>query len=196
MTTPATEVGGQAQAQYADARVREQRQPAGGSNFFTRKYGPLPGWGWSLIIAGAGVGYYLWRKRSQTPATGTATSGTGTAYGWAGTGTGVAAYGAELAAIQREIGALQNGTASTTTSTTSTETFKMPNLKGMTLDRAHQVLDAAGLTYNKNPGASKRGFDRIITAHNPPAGATVHKGQRVGITWHYVKEKTGTKGKK
>jgi hypothetical protein len=77
------------------------RPPAAGGNFLTRKYGPLPGWGWGALGALGAGGYYLWRKHqaSTAPATtATDTSTTDTA--------------PDISAIQSEVQQLQ-GAAST-----------------------------------------------------------------------------------
>lgn len=49
-------------------------EPGVAAGAFTKKIGPLPGWAWVVIIAGAVWAFYLWRKRGAastvTPAAG------------------------------------------------------------------------------------------------------------------------------
>jgi hypothetical protein len=65
--------------------------PVGGENLLTRKFGPLPVWGWALTAIGTGIGgYFLWQsqkkvskndgdedERSATPALPESTQGAG-----------------------------------------------------------------------------------------------------------------------
>jgi hypothetical protein len=98
MTTPAGAVASDAsRAQQQAARPGEKQQ-----GFFSRKYGPLPGWGWSLVVAGGALAYFWWRKRQAAGSTAAAT------------GTTAGATASSIGALQREIDALQNGTAGTT----------------------------------------------------------------------------------
>jgi Domain of unknown function (DUF4214) len=43
-------------------------QPGGG-NIFTRHYGPLPGWGWLAVVAGAGLVFYLYKQGQSASST-------------------------------------------------------------------------------------------------------------------------------
>lgn len=53
---------------------------SGGGGMLTRKLGPLPTWGWLLIITGLAAGYYLIEKRkTASSATTAATTATSTA---------------------------------------------------------------------------------------------------------------------
>lgn len=81
----------------AERPVRGSAPPPQRGNALTRKYGPLPGWGWAGLAAVAAVGVWWWRNR-QASQTGTATN----------TVTGVD-YSGELATIQSEIQNLQGG---------------------------------------------------------------------------------------
>jgi hypothetical protein len=116
VTTPAGAVAGNAQAAQRDAgqRERAQPQPAGGTGFFGRKYGPLKGWQWSIAAGGLALAYFWWRSRSKAATSATATSSTGTGTGYAG----------QIAALQQEIDQLQGQSATSTTTgpTTGTST--------------------------------------------------------------------------
>ncbi len=75
-------------------------------NAFTKKYGPLPGWGWAGLAALAAVGVWWYRNRqsqqaAQAAQANTAASGPGTD------------YGPQIATLQSEIQQLQ-GAGSTT----------------------------------------------------------------------------------
>jgi len=40
--------------------------PVGGENLLTRKFGPLPVWGWALTAIGTGIGgYFLWQSQKK-----------------------------------------------------------------------------------------------------------------------------------
>jgi hypothetical protein len=121
MTTPIGAVAGNAQATQRDAGRREVK----GGSFWTKKYGPLPGWGWSLLAGGGALAYFWWRSRGKSGLTGTAISGTGTGTGYAG----------QLASLQDEIAALQgqHGTTNTTGTGTATKKAKNP-VKGLKVD--------------------------------------------------------------
>lgn len=130
MTTPAGAVAADAQ--------RSAPKGSGADNIFSRKYGPLPGWGWALLAGGGALAFFWWRSRKAAEAT-TATSATA-ASGWANA----------ASALQREIDQLQGGatagstppivtpystgptttkpttTGTTTSKTTSTTTSKTP----------------------------------------------------------------------
>lgn len=71
-----------------------------GGDVFSKKYGPLPGWGWTLLAAGAGVAYILYRKYKSAQAA--ATTASAQTY----TPSGID-YGPQLATIQEEIQNLQ-----------------------------------------------------------------------------------------
>lgn len=73
---------------------------AGAGNAFTKKYGPLPGWGWAALAAVAAVGVWWYRSHSGASAAQAAASQDTTA------ATGDDIQG-ELATIQTEIQDLQ-----------------------------------------------------------------------------------------
>ena len=87
-------------------------------NVFTRKYGPLPGWGW-MLLAAAGVGGYLWWRNHQS-ASASASTTAGTTTDTSGT-TDTTDYADQIATLQAEIAQLQ-GAASTTTTGAGTTT--------------------------------------------------------------------------
>ncbi len=50
-------------------------EPSGGNGgMLGRKFGPLPVWGWLLIITGIGLGWYLLTRKTSSSATGTGSS--------------------------------------------------------------------------------------------------------------------------
>jgi Fibronectin type III domain len=97
----------QVAASNASAAQQEAAQREGkGGNFFSRKYGPLPGWGWSLLAAGGALAYFWWRSRSKNQAVSSGYTGTGVS--------------GQLASLQSEIDALYGQSASAVTKTTGT----------------------------------------------------------------------------
>ena len=94
--------------------------PAGGSNVFQRKFGPLPGWGW-MALAGVAAAGYLWYRNRQ----GASAADAGAASDTSGA-VGDDVQG-QLATIQTELQNLQ-GEESTEGSTTpaSSGTGKTP----------------------------------------------------------------------
>jgi hypothetical protein len=88
--------------------------PAGSGldDFFAKKYGPLPGWGWTALAAG-GAGLYVWYRDKHAASTGTSTA-TGTSSATTGFD-----YAPSIAAQQSEIQALQQGQAASNTAATS-----------------------------------------------------------------------------
>lgn len=54
-----------------------QQAPAGGGSLLTRKLGPLPTWGWLVIVTAAGIGFYLYQKHKQASAAQNSNSGGG-----------------------------------------------------------------------------------------------------------------------
>lgn len=55
---------------------------AGGGNILTRKIGPIPGWGWLVIVA-AGTGLFIWWRSKKSSSSSSSTTG-GTASSSAG----------------------------------------------------------------------------------------------------------------
>jgi Fibronectin type III domain len=100
MTTPAGAVASDAQAAQRQAAKPGQKT----GNFLTQKYGPLPGWAWSLIVGGGALAYLVWRKREAAKTSAATTSAT------------AGATAAALSALQQEIDSLQYGTAVSTSS--------------------------------------------------------------------------------
>lgn len=85
--------------------VTPPRPQAQRGNMFTRKYGPLPGWGWAALAAAGAVGYMWWRNRQATTAAAASTAGTAPT-GQAGPGID---YGPQIATLQAEVQQLQGG---------------------------------------------------------------------------------------
>lgn len=52
------------------------RQTSGSGSLLTQKYGPLPGWGWLVIVV---AGFYLWNKVRGGSSSGTTTASGGAA---------------------------------------------------------------------------------------------------------------------
>ena len=96
-------------------RARATAAPSAGGNFFTKKFGPLPGWGWAALAAVGAVGYMYWRNRQNAAA---AAAGGDTA-GAAADNSGAVTddITGQLSTIQTEIEALQ-GAESTEGSST------------------------------------------------------------------------------
>ena len=90
-------------SEAAPERTARAPAPKAGGNFFTKKYGPLPGWGWLALAATGGV-VFIWYRNRKAAAAATTTSAT-TAAGTAATDTGNP--GADTAALQSEIQQLQ-----------------------------------------------------------------------------------------
>lgn len=121
MTTPAGAVA-------ADAEATQKAAPKtrGGDSFFSKKYGPLPGWGWALLAAGGALAFFWWKERKGQQATATTASTAMTAYSGSGWEGAVSALQAEIQQLQGEgatsVASTTAGTTSKTTSTTGTST--------------------------------------------------------------------------
>lgn len=76
-----------------------------GGNFFQRKYGPLPAWGW-ILLAAAGAGGYLWYRNRQGATAASTAASTGT------TDPNAENDASELATIQTEIQDLEGSESS------------------------------------------------------------------------------------
>lgn len=92
------------------APERTARAPSAraGGNFFTKKYGPLPGWGWIALGATGGAVFIWWRKRSAANAA--APTGSAAATGTAADTTGDVT-GEQAAVIQSEVQQLQGASS-------------------------------------------------------------------------------------
>lgn len=53
----------------------------GGGNFFTQKYGPLPGWAWIIVTFALVYIYMKYKSSKSSTSTTTTTTGTGTSTG-------------------------------------------------------------------------------------------------------------------
>jgi Fibronectin type III domain len=112
MTTPAGAVASDTRAAQRQAAAGTKPAPKGGDSLFSRKYGPLPGWGWALLAGGGALAFFWWRSRESKTTTATTASTTpATGTGWANAAN----------ALQAEITALQ-GSSATSVTTTKTST--------------------------------------------------------------------------
>jgi hypothetical protein len=114
------------------------RPPAGGS-FLTRKYGPLPGWGWIVLGAAGAGGYYLWRRAHPAAPAPAATTADATSTDTA----------PDIAAVQSEVQQLQ-GAASTDIARDTTEASKE------TKTAAQETKTAAQLAAEEKKDTSER----------------------------------------
>lgn len=91
--------------------MSEQAPETGGGGFsFSKKYGPLPAWGWiALAAVGAGVWWYVRSRKAAAAAAAPAASSTDTSS---------TDYAGELSTIQSEVQQLQ-GAESTETGSAS-----------------------------------------------------------------------------
>jgi Fibronectin type III domain len=110
VTTPAGAVAADAQRQATPPRG------GGADNIFSKKYGPLPGWGWTLLAAGGALAVFWWRKRKAAETAATAATAVTTQTGWQNA----------AEALQQEIDRLQ-GTSSSTGISTLTPPNPPPN---------------------------------------------------------------------
>jgi hypothetical protein len=188
MTTPAGAVA-------ADAKATQQQagsKTKGGGDFFSRKYGPLPGWGWALLAAGGALAFFWWRSRESKASTSSTTSTALTGSGWAGAAN----------ALQQEIDQLQGQgatstatttaktTSKTTTTTTPTATLvTVPNVVGMRTDKAAvPTIKAAGLKPHIGGGFSSTEVN-YVNSQTPGAGTKVAKGSTVDLGSTHTKPK-------
>ncbi len=163
-------------------------RPAGGGGLdqvFSRKYGPLPGWGWAGIAAGSG---YLYYKHKQAVAA-SAASTTSAATTYSGYD-----YGPQIATIQSEVQGLQSGEAQETTTTPPTTTTSsstttptsspstgpagpsapIPKVTGKTAAQARSILANAG--FNVGGGNANAPAGQIIRSQTPAAGTRISYG--------------------
>jgi len=81
----------------------------------TRKYGPLPGWGWAAAAAALAGGYIWWRRRHSATSTTSSTTSSTTAATTTSTD-----YAGEISTLQAEIQQLQGAPSSTATTSSTT----------------------------------------------------------------------------
>jgi beta-lactam-binding protein with PASTA domain len=119
-----------------------------------------------VLVVALGAGAWLIYKRNSAASTGTTTAAT-TAADTSNTGTDAG----QIGTIQSEIGDLQSSEAQDTTQ------VQVPNVVGMTQERAFNVLQAAGL--NGGGAPVQPGRTLTVNAQAPAAGAVVNKGSFV-----------------
>lgn len=188
MTTPVGAV-----AKDADSTAKSA--PKGGSSIFSKKYGPLPGWAWTGLVALGALGFVVWRSHGKKAATPTTAAATVSQFGQSTTG-----YGASIATLQGEVQQLQ-GALSHTGSTTATTTVKpttgtkttattapstvgpqvvVPKVVGLRVTPAIAKITAAGFTYKlsseRNPISEYE-----VNSQTPGAGSKAAKGSRVDL---------------
>lgn len=61
----------------------------------------------------------------------------------------------------------------------------VPNVVGLDVARAQQILGAAGLSFNQNEPGDRPHMIRIVTAESPKAGSKVAAKTHINLTWHY-----------
>lgn len=187
----------------ADAQATERSAaPKGkqGGSIFSKKYGPLPGWGWALLAAGGAFAVFWWRKREESKSTASAT-----AYTAAATGTG---WSNAANSLQDEISALQGqaATSKTSSSTTKTTTSKttsttskpitgttpnkadvtVPKVEGLRANAAIAALKAKGLKYHGSPTRNPAHEYKVVS-QTPAAGKKVAPGSRVDLGYQVIK---------
>lgn len=120
-----------------------------------------------VLVVALGAGAWLLWKRNQAGSSGTTATTTTT-----GT-TDTTDNAGQFGTIQSEIGDLQSSEAQDTTQ------VQVPNVVGMTQERAYGVLSAAGL---KAAGAPVQpGRTLTVNAQAPAAGALVNRGSVVAL---------------
>ena len=103
-------------ATESPTRARPAVAPSAGGNFFSKKYGPLPGWGWAALAAVGAVGYMYWRNRQNAAAAAAGGDTTGSA-ATDNSGAVTDDITGQLSTIQTEIEALQGEESSEGSST-------------------------------------------------------------------------------
>jgi PASTA domain len=196
VTTPAGAVAADADA--TERASRPKGKQAGGS-VFSRKYGPLPGWGWALLAAGGAIAIFWWRSREESK------TAPATAYTAAATGTG---WANAANSLQDEISSLQGqaATSKTSSSTTKTATSKttsttskpitgttpnagdvtVPKVEGLRANAAIAALKAKGLKYHGSPTRNPAHEYKVVS-QTPAAGKKVAPGSRVDLGYQEIK---------
>lgn len=131
----------------ADAEpVKVDAPPPPKQSIWTRKFGPLPGWGWAAVAAVGAAGYMWYRNRSSSSST-TGTGTSSTTGSQTSTGTGGTDYAPQLATLGAEIQQLQGAestdTASSSTGTTPTGTTATSTPSAPTPSPRHTTGHAA-----------------------------------------------------
>jgi hypothetical protein len=189
-----------------DTQRRTEKAPAKGGSFFTKKYGPLPGWGWSLLAGGGALAYFWWKHRSAQQAAATTTS-TGSSTAYSGTG-----YAGSIAALQSEIQQLQGELSTTAKTTTTTKSTTAKPTRAPSGTRTSDITSTgATLTWEPLQPASAQhsynvtawhgtgpGVETKNSVHNSTSGATSVKltglTPGTGYGWHVRAENQGGDG--
>lgn len=195
MTTPTGAVAAEAKGAHDDAARHSGTAARKSDNFFTRKYGPLPGWGWSLLAGGAALAYFWWKHRQAQQAASTTAGTTGTSTAYSGTG-----YAGELASIQSEIQQLQGELASTTTSTSkTTSTTKVTKPSKAPTGLKSGSVETTSATLSWSPLAQTTGSNNPSVKYNVVAWAgtgasqpTVHNSTSAATSASLTGLKAGT----
>lgn len=180
MTTPAAAVAGNAAETQRDAA---RNQPPKGGGFFSRKYGPLPGWAWATLAAGGALAWFWWKNRQASQA-----SDTGSNTDLADLGTSQADAD-QLASLQDEIDALQgqvatenttgpgSGSTTPTGSTTPSSSAKWVTANGK--QDIFQIAKAHGITESKflNLNKTQKNLQKYVGTGKP-----LPKGWRVRVS--------------
>lgn len=61
----------------------------------------------------------------------------------------------------------------------------VPNVVGLDVARAQQILSGAGLSFNPNTSPDRPHMVRMVTAESPKAGSKVAAKTHINLTWHY-----------
>ena len=147
----------------APTRGNVPPRPSGGSGL-SRKFGPLPAWGWLLLAAAGGVGYIWYRNHQAASAASTATDTTGT-------DTSSTDDAASISTLQSEIQQLQGDESSETSSTPASSGGKV---KVITVPRA-ETLSALGKSLKWNTATLKA----VEALNGLSASSKLKKGQRI-----------------
>ncbi len=130
---------------------------------------------WVIVLGAAlGAGAWILLRRRSSSAAGTATSTSDTP-----AGTTSPDWSGEIATLQTEIMDLQSSEAQDKDSD-SDDMVTVPDVAGVDVEQATQILRAAGL--KASGPAGKPGVVHVVTRQAPAAGAKVAKGKTVTLT--------------
>jgi hypothetical protein len=184
----------------ADTPPDAPRPAAGGGFSLSKRYGPLPAWGWGLV---GGVGLYAaYRFYESRQSSSTAASSSSTSSGEA------IDYAPQIATLQAEIQQLQ-GTGSSAVSTTTASTAPAttpsstaPSSTPSTTGAGKVMPNVVGQRANFAIGELKTGYgirattlpvrnsknEYTVTGQTPKAGAKVVAGMPAVLTVKVIKK--------